>query len=643
MDKTQFTTEGALFELINRGKKDNFFFRDSFNDTLTNFDTRYEFVPPIVQERRITVPRNGAEFGQTCEFEFEVAGDVITAPSFLIQLPSWVPAPNLTQVQDGFELTTVDPSLQVETDAFYTTARDASGVSYGWTNGVGYFLFSNIQVYQDNLLLQEFSGDALYATRLSRGTFTSGFLDTLQTGQMPVVDAENISKNAAPGLLRLTLPFIGCQAGVEGGFPSIAVRQQSYKIRATLRRAEDLVLASDGRAKPVPWDREMYWEPPQPAPRTQGSWVQSQQLLQTTATTITSSIYYGDWVAGTIWAPNPVSSLQFRAAQADQTFVMGLGVILPTEFNRIQYAFYVGSDGRWLLINNYAFVDISGSYTTDTLFAMQVVGPSIQYIVDGTVVNTISKQLAYYFPSASIYQPPVTIQDIVLVEIPPTDKEGIPAFHTLTRTAMPGLTIQLETRHVYTDAETQVALQKQRLQIPFSRLYENKFTFGPLDYAPLAKAAAAVVTRRLDAVHPASRVVWFFRKRDDLMANRYDALVDLSGAEYYNSVSLVIAGRERESAWGPMVWNHLVAHAKEDCDPGPGLGVMNWDLPAGQVPTRHEPEGSINFTTADRPTFLIDLSAAGAAGSQYVEMSAIVDTWTLFTADSGRGALNVFT
>jgi hypothetical protein len=215
-----------------------------------------------------------------------------------------------------------------------------------------------------------------------------------------------------------------------------------------------------------------------------------------------------------------------------------------------------------------------------------------------------------------------------------------PVFTTEARTAMPSPTIQLEARHIYTDKDTQGLLIKQKHQIPYSRLYENKFTFGPLDYSPLQKGGVAIVTRVLDAIHPASRILWFFRNRTDLMANRYDRLLaDLSGSEFYNSLTLVIAGRSREDPWGPLVWNRLAAHAKEDCDPGAGLGIMNWDVGAGSEIDRHEPQGSVNFTTADRPTFLIDLSGAQL---QYTEMTAIVDTWTTFTFENGRGSINTF-
>ena len=54
---------------------------------------------------------------------------------------------------------------------------------YGYTNGIAYFLFEKIQFYQDNILLQEFSGDSLFAQRHLKGTYNSSFLEDPLTSQ----------------------------------------------------------------------------------------------------------------------------------------------------------------------------------------------------------------------------------------------------------------------------------------------------------------------------------------------------------------------------------------------------------------------------------------------------------------------------
>lgn len=461
------TQEGSLYELLSRGNKDAYFFLDDFQSK-SPFDNRYLYTPGQVHELRRIPPLNSAEFGRTCEWEFEVAGDVFVDPTILIQLPTWLPtlyAP-------------LNPTKRIV---------DADGVSYGYTNGIAYFLFQNIQIYQDQILLQEFSGDALYGATRSRGSLSSSFLENAITN-VHADSALQIGRSATPGYLRLHLPMIGCQGSKDGGFPSIGVRSQTLKLRVTLRKLEDLVQASDGRAKPIPWDR--------------------------------------------------------------------------TDFRL---------------------------YTSNASFT---------------------------------------------------------TFSTLSRTAIGAPLLQLETRHVYLDPDTQERLRKSDLEIPYSRLYENTFTFGAKDFEPLKRNALAVATRRVDAVHPASRLIFWFQDLNTLRANRYfDYSSDISGNEYYNNVSLLIAGRDRETLFPPRLWNKLQSLAKEDKDPGAGLGIMNWDLGdlrGRQAPYTRQPEGSVNFSTADRPTLYVDLANISndlISGQQQAQMKAVVDTWAFYEVQKGRGGL----
>jgi len=618
-EKSAYTTEGALYELVCRGKKDNFFFKDSVDDTVTPFDTRYELTPPTVSERRLVVPRNGSDFGQTCEFEFEIAGDVIIDPVLLIQMPSWIPPGLQAAAVAGTDVS----------GTWQTTIVDASGVAYGWTNGIAYFLFSSIQIYQDNLLLQEFSGEALYASRLSRGSFASRMLDRLQTGFMTTIDPTHISRNAVPGLLRLSLPLIGCQGLQEGGFPSAGLRQQTYKIRAKLRRAEELFLASDGRAHPSPLGRRMFWSAPHP-----------------------TDLYALKSDADFIQKVLDVSGYAFMVAWPQNYIAENPTVITPEELAQclaiIQEAVDTGGGSVFQVWYNYDLGDfpsviassavIGGVTLIDDVYYPRSYGAFVVYLYkNGKFVN------ATYIPSLSEFFLIVpTVQLFVQRAMQNIIVPGLgftPIFTAAAFLSAP--TIQLETRHIYTDAETQRLIINGKQQIPYSRLYENTFTMSPFDYAPLKKGSASIVTRRLDAVHMASRILWFFRKQSDLMANRYDLLtMDASGSEFYNSVSLIIAGRNREDAWSSLVWNKIVSHAKEDCDPGAGLGIINWDLTAGRsCRDRHEPQGSVNFTTADRPTMLIDLSGVTLTNTQ---LTAVVDTWTTFTVEAGRGSINTY-
>jgi hypothetical protein len=177
-------------------------------------------------------------------------------------------------------------------------------------------------------------------------------------------------------------------------------------------------------------------------------------------------------------------------------------------------------------------------------------------------------------------------------------------------------------------------MQDTEHEIPYSIFYENEFTFGGLDYK-----GARVFTRDIDADHTASRMFWFLRTKDNLQRGRRWATSN-AGNSYYDQFALLIAGRDRESLQTPKVWDTLVHFAKETKDPGFSLGEMNWDL--GDVPGRynHEqvPEGTINFSTAEKPVFQIYLALpTGTFTTQVVEMTLVVESWCLYTVEEQRG------
>jgi hypothetical protein len=453
-------TEGALYEAISRGNKDTYFFGDDMEKTINPFENRYDRIPPSIQELRRIPPLNGAEFGRSCEFEFETSGDFFLRPTLLIDLPSWLP-----------------PEVAIN-NAFNPVVDAVTGESYGYTNGIAYFMFNKIQIFQDKLLLQEITGDALFALRASRGTLNSGYLENVLTGWHDG-SPSSIGAAATPPRLRLEIPFLGGR----NGFPSIAMRKQPFKLRLEIRTLEELVESSaPTAAAPKPWTR--------------------------------------------------------------------------------------------------------------------------------------------------------------------TFRSGTNTFSALNRNAISSPTLQLETRHSYIDGETQLALRSNPLEIPFSRFYENTFTFGPAEYAPLLRGVPALVTQRVDGQHPASRLIWFFRTQNNLRTGRRWAFAaDISGGEYYNNESLIIASRDRETLFTPLIWNVLTHHAKEDRDPGAGIGEMNWDLGdirGRRAPWDRQPEGTVNFTTADRPTLYTSLSAIENdtfLGAPSTEMAVVVDAWALYTIERDRGVL----
>ena len=235
MDRPNTSSEGSLFELVARGQKDKYFLT-SEKSAAVPFSYAMGTWPATLDETRQTQPLNMVDFGRTVEWEFDAFGDLLIAASLVVELPTWLP-----------------PSIAVLNAK--SVIRDSSGYSYGYTQGIGAFLFEQIEFYQDQLLLQQFSGDFLYAWTHLQSTLPQEALALTELGGHRGTPLE-IQRNATPGNLTLRLPLIGCGHPDEGGLPLVALPGQKYRVRCKLRRLEDLVESSDSaQVKPAPWLR----------------------------------------------------------------------------------------------------------------------------------------------------------------------------------------------------------------------------------------------------------------------------------------------------------------------------------------------------------------------------------------------------
>jgi hypothetical protein len=173
----------------------------------------------------------------------------------------------------------------------------------------------------------------------------------------------------------------------------------------------------------------------------------------------------------------------------------------------------------------------------------------------------------------------------------------------------------------------------------FRRIREAVYTQGPSDYAGLQSGGSSIVSRRLEGRHPTERILWFFRTHEDINANRLWKL-----GTGFSQLSLLIAGQTRELPRGPVVWRELTNHAKEQIDTQDELYSMNWGI--GELaPLRYDespwsqPTGAVNFTTADRPTFLITLTLPPSSTAS-TELRILTEGWAAFDTDGkGRGEL----
>jgi hypothetical protein len=89
----------------------------------------------------------------------------------------------------------------------------------------------------------------------------------------------------------------------------------------------------------------------------------------------------------------------------------------------------------------------------------------------------------------------------------------------------------------------------------------------------------------------------------------------------------------------------MVQLVKDERANGVHIGGMNWSTGEkyGVVyPAERQPEGTVNFTTADRPTLLIALANVNTnvyLSQRKVEMRALIEGWNAYVVKEGRGKL----
>ena len=490
----QSNGQGALFELVARGVKDVYFVKDT-TDSLFPYDSRYQSSIPHFAERKIMVPMNGTSFGNTFEVEIDKYGDIMTKCNFEIDLPSWFPS--LPYQPTG---QSQSPSIA---NGLYSITASSTGESYGYVNSVAYFLFEKIQFYQDQFLIQEWSGDGLWIKNTQEGSYNSSFLSQTQAGLIDSITnpVRALQLRATPGHLSISLPLPGMQCPGDGGFPFIALPRQNYRIKATLRKLEDLIVCSNSTfIKPSPWTIPHF---------------------------------------------------------------------------------------------TYTFDDLS-TYTFTPLTFIEIGQPTI-------VLSTIQH---YVLP------------------------------------------------------EAQKELCSQHIYIPFRRHFENQFSFGELDYISLDKGGTSLVTRRLDGCHPTEKIYWLFRDTNRFNDNRLDDTTNhyfdinpttitqpYTYGDFYYTMKLNIAGKDREDALEPFVYHNLSSLVKHQKDNGLIIGTMSWTTGEryGTIyPTERQPEGTINFTKADRPTLSIQLANIPInprIRQRKCEFKVWTEGWNVYEIYEGRGRL----
>jgi phage gp29-like protein len=110
-------------------------------------------------------------------------------------------------------------------------------------------------------------------------------------------------------------------------------------------------------------------------------------------------------------------------------------------------------------------------------------------------------------------------------------------------------------------------------------------------------------------------------------------------------MKLIIAGRDREFLQSSMVWQDMMAYAKDEIESGYNFSEMRWNL--GDVysmprPFVRSPNGSVNFTTADRPTLYFQLNNVPKqtiTQHRRTELRVFMEGWNVYEIEQGRGRL----
>jgi hypothetical protein len=221
---------GGLMELVARGKKDIFF---TANPVTAFFHSVYMRSVPFTKEIYIAQPRNAPDWGRWVDFDIDHRGDVAKYFFLRIDLPTWLPP----------AAASVNPTGIV---------TDMSGVTYGYTNSIGFQLLDKIQLFQDQVLIHEYYGEYLAWRLRQQAEIGSTFLMNDEVGsrlETPLA----IGRFATLKQLRVPIPILGSQEPFAPGMPLTALRSQRFRIRIYLRKLSELVVASDGRLLPTPW------------------------------------------------------------------------------------------------------------------------------------------------------------------------------------------------------------------------------------------------------------------------------------------------------------------------------------------------------------------------------------------------------
>ena len=243
-------SDGAIMELVSRGKKDAYQIQDANRSW---FGSPYERRSPSTREIRLLYPENPPHFGQWFDVVLPSDGDILTSFDLRITLPTWLP-PEVAAINTD----TANYSVQVLSEPYEVVASDFVGgtqppppipqtcyTEYGWCNGVANYMFSRWALFVDNVMVLD-----------GYGEFNTWFPD-MDTTQLhaPLIHAATgryddsniasqqlgIQANATLPELVFRVPLPGCQGKGDTGLPLCAFPHQKVYMRFWLLDKTNLV------------------------------------------------------------------------------------------------------------------------------------------------------------------------------------------------------------------------------------------------------------------------------------------------------------------------------------------------------------------------------------------------------------------
>jgi len=227
-------SEGAMLELLSRGKKDAYQIQDPVR---TWFGSHYNRRSPTTRQYRNLTPENPPRFGQSFDIILPSDGDILTAFDLRITMPTWLPQDiaviNRTEPE---RVRVLSAPYRVLTPTGYVT-MPPTPVAYGWVNGVANYMIRKWALFVDTMMIME-----------GYGEFNSWYPDTdtthfkaplihVSTGRHDGTD-NYIERNATLQNVSFKVPLPGLEAT---GLPLCAMNRQKIYLRFWLRDLSELV------------------------------------------------------------------------------------------------------------------------------------------------------------------------------------------------------------------------------------------------------------------------------------------------------------------------------------------------------------------------------------------------------------------